>query len=123
MDETSDISRTEQVSLCLSYVVVGFFKVKSTEGHVLYDLLKDVITKLDISKIVTECFDRAANMSGVHKGLTTLMKETSPMSIYNHCYGHLINFAIQDTMENVMPLRNPLGTIQGLYNFLEASPK
>ena len=26
-------------------------------------------------------------------------------------------------MENVTPLRNALGTIQGLYNFLEASPK
>ena len=98
--------------------------MKSTEGHVLYDLLKDVITKmkLDISKIVAECFDGAANMSGVHKGLATLTKETTPMSIYIHCYGHLINLAIQDTMENVTTLRNALGTIR-LYNFLEADPK
>ena len=43
--------------------------------------------------------------------------------IYIHCYGHLINLAIQDTMENATPLRNPLGTIQGLYNVFEASPK
>ena len=85
MDETSDISRTEQVSLCLSYVVgdmrkeafVGFFKVKSTEGHDYQN---------EISKTVAECFDGAANMSGVHKGLATLMKEMSPMSIYIYIY-------------------------------------
>ena len=40
MDETSDISRTEEVSLCLRYVIngetkenfVGFFATASTEG-------------------------------------------------------------------------------------------
>ena len=62
-------------------------------------------------------------MKGIHKGLATLMKETSPLALYVHCYGHLLNLAIQDTMEEVEPLRNALGTIQGLYNFLEASPK
>ena len=45
MDETSDISRNEQVSLCLSFVVggerketfIGFFRTKSTTGEALYE--------------------------------------------------------------------------------------
>lgn len=78
---------------------------------------------LALHNIVSECFDGASNMKGIHKGLATLMKETSPLALYVHCYGHLLNLAIQDTMEEVEPLRNALGTIQGLYNFLEASPK
>ena len=130
MDETSDTSRNEQVSLCLSYVVggerketfIGFFRTKSTTGEALYELLCDVMKELnlDMSKIVAECFDGASNMKGENKGLATRMKVTSPMSIYIHCYGHL---ALQDTLENVPVVRNTLGIIQSLYNFLEASPK
>ena len=78
---------------------------------------------LDMSKIVTECFDGASNMKGENKGLATRMKVTSPISIYIHCYGHLINLALQDTLENVPVVRNTLGIIQSLYNVLEASLK
>lgn len=46
LDETSDISRTEQVSLSLSFALNGtkkeafidFYSTKSTEGEVLYEL-------------------------------------------------------------------------------------
>ena len=103
MDETSDISKSEQVSICLSFVLggekteafVGFFKTKSTTGEALYDLLSNAMKdlNLDMSKIVAKCFDGASNMKGENKGVATRMKETSPMSIYIHCYGHLINLA------------------------------
>jgi len=54
-DETSDISRTEQVSLCLSYIAdgtkkeafIGFYATKSTEGEVLFELLKKAIGDLE----------------------------------------------------------------------------
>ncbi|XP_068673214.1 zinc finger MYM-type protein 1-like [Montipora foliosa] len=108
MDETSDISRTEEVSLCLRYVIngetketfVGLFATASTEGEVLYELAKTAINKLDLrlENIIAECFDGAANMSGIRKGLATRMKECSPLGIYVHCYGHLLNLALQDTM-------------------------
>ena len=133
LDETSDISRSEQVSLCLSFALngtkkeafIGFYSTKSTEGEVLYELVKSAITELnlDLKNIVGKAFDGAANMNGVHKGLSTRMEECSPLGIYVHCYGHVLNLALQDTMTQIEPLRNALGTIQALYNFLEASPK
>ena len=133
LDETSDITRIEQVSLCLSYCVdgikkeafVGFYATKSTEGEVLYQLVKDSISELnlELENIVGKAFDGAANMNGIYKGLSTRMKECSPYAIYVHCYGHLLNLALQDTMKEIEPLRNALGNIQSLYNFLEASPK
>ena len=96
VDETADISRTEQVSLCLRYVfagetketVVGFYTTASTEGEVLYELVKTSVNKLDLKleNIVEKCFDGAANMSCIHKGLASRMKECSPLSIYVHCY-------------------------------------
>ena len=133
IDETSDISRDEQVSFCLSYIAngskkeafVGFHATKTTDGETLYQLVKEVMNKLqlELQNIVGECFDGASNTSGVNKGLSARMKECSPLAIYVHCYGHLLNLALQDTMTTVEPLRNTLGTIQSLYNFREASPK
>ena len=51
------------------------------------------------------------------------MKECSLRGVYVHCYAHILNLALQDTMSDVEPLRNALGTLQSLYNFLEGSPK
>ena len=62
-------------------------------------------------------------MRGVHKGLSTRMEKYSLLGIYIHCYGHVLNLALEDFMTQIEPLRNALGTIQSLYNFLEASPK
>ena len=73
VDETSDISRTEQVSMCLRYVIdgetketfAGFYKTDSTEGEVLYELVKAAVSTLELSlgNIIAECFDGAVNMS------------------------------------------------------------
>ena len=82
VDEMCDISRTEQVSLCLSFIAngvkkeafVGFYETKTTEGKVLYDLITKAISdlNLDLTNIVGKCFDGAANMSGKEKVLHLL---------------------------------------------------
>ena len=91
----------------------------------MFELVKDVFCKLGLSleKVVAECFDGASNMSGVHRGLAARMKVCSPLAIYIHCYGHLLNLAIQDTMADIEPLRNALGIIQSLHNFIEGRTK
>ena len=69
------------------------------------------------------CFDCAANMSGINKGVATRLQEDCPLALYVHCYGHRLNLAIQSSLTGVLPLKNSLGVIQSLYNFIEASPK
>ena len=111
MDETSDISGTELVSLCVSFALngtkkeafIGFYSKKSTEGEVLYELVKSELN-LDLKTIVGKAFNGAANMNGVHKGLSTRMEECSPLGIYVHCYGHVLNLALQDTMTQIESL-------------------
>ena len=122
VDETPDISRSEQVSLCLRYVFEGqtletfvdFFTTVSTEAEVLYELVKKQIHMLELKteNIVGECFDGTANTSGIHKGLAVRMKECSPLVVYVHCYGHLLNLTLQDSMTCVEPVRNALGIVQ-----------
>ncbi|XP_068692643.1 zinc finger MYM-type protein 1-like [Montipora foliosa] len=95
IDETSDISRDEQVSFCLSYLAngtkkeafVGFHATKTTDGEALYKLVKEVMNdlQLELQNIVGECFDGASNMSGFILGLCVLkiiLSNTSSLSAY-----------------------------------------
>ena len=70
-----------------------------------------------------ECFDGTSNISGLRKGVAARMKERSPREVYVHCYAHVLNVALQDTKNDVEPLRNALGTLQSLYIFLEKRTK
>ena len=96
LDQTSDISRTEQVSLCLSFALfwtkkkafMGFYSTKSTEGEVLYELMKSAITELNL---------HLRNIVGKHSMgqliWTVYTRDSqqewqsarSPLAIYVHC--------------------------------------
>ena len=71
---------------------------------------------LSFSDIVGQCFDGAANMSGAKKGVAARVKEVVPNAIYVHCYAHLLNLALHDTLENNTTMKNALGVIQSLHN-------
>ena len=132
-DETSDISRVEQISLVISYVDShgqnreSFLKVimtDKTDGETLFYKITDEMKAagLDLSKVVGLGFDGAANMNGVNKGVATRFKECSPLAQYVHCYAHLLSLATKDTLSDIPLLRNTLGTMQELYKFIEGSP-
>ena len=57
-------------------------------------------------------------MDGVNKGLSTRMEEYSSLGVYFHCYGHVLNLALQDIMTPIEPLRNALEIIQALLQLL-----
>ena len=133
-DETSDISRNEQISLVISYIdssgqkresFLGFIQTDKTDGETLFKLMTDEMLNLglDLSGVVGLGFDGASNMSGVNKGVATRFKKCSSRSIYVHCYGHLLSLATKDTLSSIPLLRNTLGVMQQLCLFLEASPK
>ena len=104
---------------------LGFIKTDHTDGESLYNVIKDALNKngIDLSKIVGLGFDGASNMSGPNKGVAVRFKEDSPKSVYVHCYGHLLNLAVKDSLSSEPLLRNTLDIVQSLYTFLEASPK
>ena len=133
-DETSDISRNEQISLVISYIdssgqkresFVGFIKTDQTDGETLFNLITDEMLNLglDLSGVVGLGFDGASNMSGVNKGVATRLKNCSPRAIYVHCYGHLLSLATKKILSSIPTLCNTLGVMQQLYVFLEASPR
>ena len=121
-DKTADISNKEQFSICLRYVLhgevfesfVGFCETSSTTD-VLYQLLKSKLLELglDIEHLGGQCYDGASNMSGSGKGVAARVQEVQDV----HCHAHLLNLALQDTLENNEILRNGLGVIQSINNF------
>ena len=132
VDETTDISNDEQVSLCLRYIhegitfesFVAFLSTKTTDGETLFNLIRDTLNGMGLNpeNIVGQCFDGASNMCGKNKGVATRIQEIAPRATYVHCFGHRLNLALQDTLQANLSLRNTLGVIQALYNFFN-SPK
>lgn len=73
LDETSDVDRFEQVSICLRYVsdelvikeqFIGFYETKSTISSTSFQIIKDILIRchLNMGDIRGQCYDGAANV-------------------------------------------------------------
>ena len=62
-------------------------------------------------------------MSGIHTGLQARIKEIYLSAIYTHCYAHVLNLVIVDTMSNNSIARDFFGTLQNLYVLIETCTK
>ena len=79
-DETSDITRWEQISLVISYIdssgvkresFLGFIQTPQTDGETIFKLITDEIKSLGLRLdcVVGLGFDGAGNMAGINKVL------------------------------------------------------
>ncbi|XP_071747871.1 zinc finger MYM-type protein 1-like [Lepeophtheirus salmonis] len=134
VDETSDMSNTEQFSLSLGYLTsegikkesfLMFVKVTQTDGKYLFEKLHEAVKDLGLNPACTVSLaaDGASNISGIKKGLAARWKEAAPLCVYIYCYAHVLNLVVKDLLSDITLLRNTMGTVQILYNFIEGSPK
>lgn len=89
IDETTDISKKEQVSLVIRYTderfnvherFVGFERTTAMTGEALFNLLLDWLKRLnlDVKNIVGQSYDGASAMRGEYKGVASRLKEVAP---------------------------------------------
>lgn len=134
LDDSLDISKHEQAAVILRYVdaqfavkenFLGFFRVIESDGESLYQLVRSVLGsfQLSIQDIVARCYDRAANMRGIYKGVAARIKNDNKRAIYIHCNAHILNLVLVDAAKSVVGARNTFGTIAELHNFIDASGK
>jgi hypothetical protein len=134
VDETSDISHQEQLSLCfrtvteLLSVEEHFFEyvtVPQTDAATLVSAIKEHIfdAGFPIDSLCFQCYDGASNMKGQYSGVAARIRHLAPNAMYIHCHSHLLNSSLQSSCCNIQAVRNCLGLVNALYNFLEASPK
>lgn len=135
-DETADISSVEQLSLCVRYLkeyplntykicehFLRFVPVSSTSGEALANEIVKGLQQcnIDISYLRGQGYDGAANMSGVFKGVQTLISKQYKTALYVHCVSHCLNLALSNSSE-VQAIRNCVGTIEKVYVFFN-TPK
>ena len=113
VDEATDVSFKEQVSICLRYTsddsnqthedFVGMYETGSTTAETLTLLIKDALCRfgLDLHNCRGQAYDGASNMSGRLSGVQARICAQYPKAIYIHCFCHSLNLAVQDSSRHI----------------------
>lgn len=135
VDETTDQSTTEQVSICMRYVdetalqpnevFLGLYESASTTGELLCDVIQDALTRfaLPVDTIRGQCCDGASSMSGQFKGVRARMQVLQPKDLYAHCFAHSLNLCIQDAVRCVPLYRDVMQYLHDLSTIVRGSAK
>ena len=129
-DECRDISRTEQLSLCLRFVsrqdnnikerFVGFTDVHELDASSLAGEIMRQLGQLglDPSKCISQCYDGASVMSGHLAGVQAIVQRTLGHGcLYIHCYAHRLNLVLVDTARGNDDVNNFFGLLEAVYRF------
>lgn len=132
VDETSDISTSEQLVLCIRYVFHNkeqedFLKLVIVENTSGFNLSKIILHQLDdlglnIKYFRGQGYDGGANMSGKYQGVQAQILKIQHLALYTHCASHCLNLSISKACSVVL-IRNVVGNIQEVITFFRASPK
>jgi len=134
VDGTQDISRKEQMSICIRYVdndlcpheeFLGLYEPPDTTGKVLAKCITDVLLRLQLplSALRGQTYDGASNMSGQYKGCQALIREMQPLALYVHCGAHCVNLVAQSVCEAVFLVRDAMESLQELGSLFSQSLK
>ncbi len=134
VDETTDLSNTEQMVFCLRYVddqfdvheeVIGLYSLVSTSADSIVFTIKDILLQLNLRLDMCrgQCYDGASTMSGRRSGVSTQIAGIEPRALYTHCYGHALNLAIQDAIKGVKIMADALETVYEITKLIKKSPK
>ena len=134
VDETTDISVKEQVSICLKHVsnlfevhedFIGFYETSLTDASTLVAIIEDVLLRLNLplSQCRGQCYDGASTMAGRLSGVQARILQKCDKAIYVHCCAHSLNLALQDATRSVPMIRDVLDTVRELNNVVRASAK
>ena len=134
VDETTDLSNTEQMVLFLRHVdddlnvheeLIGLHSLESTSADNIMLTIQDILLRLNLSinNCRGQCHDGASNMSGIRSGVATKVSSLEPRALYTHCYGHALNLAVQDVIKGTKLMDDTLSTVYEITKLIKKSPK
>lgn len=135
LDCTPDVSRQEQISVCLRYVnlknnkfsveerFLTFRPISDTTGEGLTNFLLKTLENygLDIYNMRGQGYDNGSNMKGRHQGVQKRILDINPRAMFVPCCNHSLNLVINDAVKSNISCINFFSTLQELYNFFSAS--
>jgi hypothetical protein len=130
-DETKDVSKTEQLSLVLRYVLNGntherfisFTKCEELNATAIFTYIMRALQEIGvhISNCVSQCYDGAAVMAGHLSGVRKRVTDVNPAAIYIHCHAHQLNLVLVDTCKKVNHAAAFFSLLESLYVFMSSS--
>jgi len=128
-DEKTDASNREQVTIILRWIDDTDFSVHEefvgcTDSNTLVSIIKDALVRLNLplSKARGQCYDGAANMSGIRNGVAAQLSKGEARAVYTHCYGHSLNLAAADTIKSSRVMKSALDTTHEISKLVKYSP-
>lgn len=137
MNSTQDITKIDQVSFILRYVVINYtdhtFEIKESflgfftldkhgaENHV--SLIKYVLNtfNLDLNKCRGQGYDGAAVMSGIYSGVQKRINDIIPSVSYVYYAAHNLNLVLCDLAKSTPKMSQFVDTIQDIFLFFNKS--
>ncbi|KAF0707458.1 zinc finger MYM-type protein 1-like, partial [Aphis craccivora] len=137
MDSTLDITKKDQLSVVLRYVVIdyqkksieikesflGFFELKKHGASDYENLLYNILESYDLN--VKNCrgqgYDGASVMSGSNSGVQKRILSVAPNAPFVHCCAHNLNLVISDAAKSSQVANNFFATVQAIFNFFSSS--
>ena len=132
VDETKDISKTEQISFVLRYfwhrcVHESFLQFEVADALDADSLTKKILAILDSfgldykKNLIAQCYDGASVMSGKNSGVATRLQQICEQAVYVHCHAHRLNLVLVDTAKSIREAADFFSLLQRLYVFLSGS--
>jgi hypothetical protein len=133
LDETSDVSGQEMLTIIARYVVngvvieryLGMVHVQATDASSLYEAVLSFMADfgLSVQKIRGQSYDGAANMSGRLNGLQALILKENSCAYYIHCFNHQLQLALVDAASENSSCWQFYSYLQAIVNLIKASTK
>ena len=134
VDETPDVSNTEQLVLCIRWVddelnaheeFIGLHSLETTDANSIVKVIKDVLIRMNISitKCRSQCYDGCSTMKGKRSGVAKQIKDIEEKALLTHCYAHSLNLAVGDTIKNSKVMKDALEITHEITKLIKKSPK
>ena len=135
MDETTDVSHKEQLTVIVRYVnplngkisesFVALLENPITTGEEITNILIEKLNSLglQVEDIVGQGYDGGSNMSGIRKGVQARIRELNPLALFTHCYSHSLNRVLVNSVCNHRNIEASkfFGIVELVYTFIEGS--
>uniref|UniRef100_A0A1X7U2P7 TTF-type domain-containing protein n=1 Tax=Amphimedon queenslandica TaxID=400682 RepID=A0A1X7U2P7_AMPQE len=133
VDESRDSSKQEQMSLAVRYVdieegcvhehFIAFMQAEHQDAESLSSYIKQALITydFDMNKMVSQGYDGASVMNDHCSGVQTRVREFAPLAVYIHCYTHVLNLVLVDSVRSVATASEFFVLLEALYVLVSSS--
>ena len=104
-------------------IFLGFIHAKHLNVESLSEYITGLITgfDFDLSKLVSQGYDGASLMSGNCTGIHRRVRQFALHAVYIHCYTHVLNLVLVDSIKSVKSAYEFFTLLEVLYVFMSTS--